>query len=75
MHDFESLDTFSRSKRSPIGYEVFVKHLLTKGHTKEAVSYVSRCDGPRRPDLYVECNEWKLAAKECKERNDKNKLE
>ncbi|KAI0319241.1 vacuolar assembling/sorting protein VPS16 [Amylostereum chailletii] len=73
--DFEGLETFSRSKRSPIGYEAFVRHLVEKGHPKEAVTYVARCDGPRRVDLYVECGEWRMAGKECKERGDKAKIE
>ncbi|PAV15385.1 vacuolar assembling sorting VPS16 [Pyrrhoderma noxium] len=75
IRDFPALDTFARSKRSPIGYEVFVKHLLSKGHAKEAVGYVGRCDGPRRVDLYVECGEWKLAAGECRERGERGRLE
>jgi len=75
VRDFEALDAFSRSKRSPIGYEPFVRHLVEKGHAKEAVAYVARCDSPRRADLYVECGEWRLAGKECKDRGDKVKLE
>jgi len=75
MRDFEGLDAFARSKRSPIGYEAFVRHLLEKGHSKEATSYVIRCDSPRRVDLYVECGDWRLAGRECKERGDKAKLE
>ncbi|KAJ7269847.1 vacuolar assembling sorting protein VPS16 [Mycena rebaudengoi] len=73
--DFEGLDTFSKSKRSPIGYEPFVRHLVETGHSKEALAYVVRCDSPKRADLYVECGEWRMAGKECKERNDKAKLE
>ncbi|EKM77345.1 hypothetical protein AGABI1DRAFT_77347 [Agaricus bisporus var. burnettii JB137-S8] len=75
IKDFEGLDAFSRTKRSPIGYESFVRHLVEKGHAKEAVMYVGRCDSPKRVDLYVECGEWRLAGKECKERGDKVKLE
>lgn len=48
---------------------------MEKGHAKEAVTYVARCDSPKRPDLYVECGEWRMAGKECKERGDKAKLE
>ncbi|KAJ7740038.1 Vps16, C-terminal region-domain-containing protein [Mycena maculata] len=73
--DFEGLDTFSKSKRSPIGYEPFVHQLVEAGHSKEALSYVVRCDSPRRADLYVECGEWRMAGKECKERGDKAKLD
>ncbi|OSC98084.1 vacuolar protein sorting-associated protein 16 [Trametes coccinea BRFM310] len=75
VRDFEGLEAFARSKRSPIGYEVFVKHLVEKGHPKEAAAYVARCDGPKRADLYVLCGDWRAAAKECKDRGDKAKLE
>ncbi|KAA1472557.1 vacuolar assembling/sorting protein VPS16 [Dentipellis sp. KUC8613] len=75
--DFEGLEAFSQSKRgrSPIGFEAFVRHLVEKGHQKEASSYVARCDAHKRVDLYVECGEWRMAGKECKERGDKAKLE
>ncbi|KAJ3769455.1 Vps16, C-terminal region-domain-containing protein [Lentinula raphanica] len=75
VRDFEGLDTFSKSKRSPIGYEPFVRHLIEKGHNKEAVTYVARCDPPKRADLYADCDEWRMVGKECKERGDKAKLE
>ncbi|KAK2461284.1 hypothetical protein APHAL10511_006811 [Amanita phalloides] len=73
--DFDGLEAFSKSKRSPIGYEPFVRHLVAKGHSKEAIAYVARCDSPKRVDLYVECGDWRMAGKECKERGDKAKLE
>jgi vacuolar protein sorting-associated protein 16 len=73
--DFEGLEAFSKSKRSPIGYEPFVRHLVEKGHPKEAITYVARCDGAKRADLYIECGEWMMAGKECKDRGDKTKLE
>ena len=75
IRDFEGLETFAKSKRSPIGYDAFVKHLVDKGHSKEALAYVPRCDGPKRADLYVLCDDWRAAAKECKDRGDKAKLE
>lgn len=52
-----------------------MRHLVEKGHAKEAVSYVQRCDSNKRVDLYVECGEWVMAGKECKERGDRAKLE
>ena len=73
--DFEGLEAFSKAKRSPIGYEPFVRHLVSKGHAKEAIPYVARCDSPKRADLYVECGDWRLAGKECKDRGDKTKLQ
>lgn len=75
MGDFDGLDAFARSKKSPIGYEPFVHHLLEKGQRREAASYVSRCDASRRVDLYIECGDWKLAGKECKEQRNKGRLE
>ena len=75
VRDFEGLDTFAKSKRSPIGYEIFVRHLIEKGHPKEATSYVSKCDSPKRADLYADCGEWNMAGKECKDRGDRAKLE
>jgi hypothetical protein len=44
--DFEGLDTFSKSKQSPIDYKPFVWHLVEKGHTRhwQALMYVSHCD-------------------------------
>jgi vacuolar protein sorting-associated protein 16 len=75
IRDWTALEEFARSKRSPIGYEPFVRHLVQAGHTKEAASYVPRCDSPKRVDLYIECGDWRAAGKECKERGDKVRLE
>ncbi|KAG2036792.1 vacuolar assembling sorting protein VPS16 [Suillus americanus] len=75
MRDFGALDTFARSRRSPIGYEAFVRHLVEAGHLKEAASYVIRCDGPKRVGLYVLCEDWRAAGRECKERGDKKGME
>jgi hypothetical protein len=52
-----------------------VRHLVEKSHAKEAVNYVQRCDSNKRVDLYVECGEWVMAGKECKERGDRARLE
>ncbi|KAG2068050.1 vacuolar assembling sorting protein VPS16 [Suillus decipiens] len=75
MRDFDALDAFARSRRSPIGYEAFVKHLVEAGHLKEAATYVMRCDGPKRVGLYVLCEDWRAAGRECKERGDKKGME
>lgn len=75
IKDFTALDVFSRSKRSPIGYEPFVRALVERGYEREAVGYVARCEAGRRVDLYVECGEWRMAGKECKEKGYKAKLE
>lgn len=52
-----------------------MRHLVEKGHPKVAVSYVQRCDSSKRVDLYVECGEWVMAGKECKDRGDRARLE
>ncbi|KAG6888102.1 hypothetical protein C0995_010667 [Termitomyces sp. Mi166 len=75
LGDFEALEAFSKSKRSPIGYEAFVRHLVDTGHAREAVTYVPRCDGPKRAEMYVLCGEWRLAGNTCKERGNKKGLE
>ncbi|KAG6840697.1 hypothetical protein C0991_005000 [Blastosporella zonata] len=75
LGDFEALEAFSKSKRSPIGYEAFVRHLVDTGHAREAVAYVARCDGPKRAEMYVICGEWRMAGNTCKERGDKKGLE
>ena len=75
IRDFDALETFAKSKRSPIGYEAFVRHLLEKGHPTQAATYVPRCDAPRRVDLYVQCGDWKAAARECRDRGDKARIE
>ncbi|KAF8493375.1 hypothetical protein F5888DRAFT_1723091 [Russula emetica] len=54
----------------------FVGHLVEKGDAiVEAVNFVQRCDSNKRVDLYVECGEWVMAGKECKERGDHARLE
>ena len=34
-----------------------------------------RCDAPKRVELYVLCEDWRAAGRECKERGDKKGLE
>lgn len=75
IHNFDSLEVFTKLWQSPIRYEVFVKHLVDKGHQKEALLYVLCCDGPKCANLYVLCNDWHTVVKECKDHNDKAKLE
>ncbi|KAK4687137.1 vacuolar protein sorting-associated protein 16, partial [Tremellales sp. Uapishka_1] len=75
--DWEGLEAFARSKKSPIGYEPFVSHLLSLNPPQpvQAASFVARCDAKSRADLYVRCGDWAKAAEACKERNDKGKIE
>ena len=46
--DWGRLDAFTKSKRSPIGYESFVQHLLEEiPHPKEVASFVLRCNASK----------------------------
>jgi hypothetical protein len=71
MKAWDELDSFSKSKKSPIGYEPFVHHLANKGFNRQAAVYVSRCDPLKRGELYTLCGEYRAAGKEFKERGDK----
>lgn len=73
--NWTALETFAKSKKSPIGYEPFVRHLLAVEQPGQAALYVPRCEARHRPDLYVECGLWGKAAEAAKERGDKSKLE
>ncbi|WRT66892.1 uncharacterized protein IL334_003855 [Kwoniella shivajii] len=75
--NWEGLENFAKSKKSPIGYEPFVNHLLslTPPQPAQAASYVPRCDPKSRADLYVACGDWGKAAESAKDRNDKSKLD
>lgn len=73
--NWSQLEQFAKSKKSPIGYEPFVRHLLEVGQPGQAALYVPRCDAKLRPDLYVECGLWGKAAEAAKERGDKAKLD
>ncbi|KAK8870008.1 hypothetical protein IAR55_000578 [Kwoniella newhampshirensis] len=77
LRDWEGLEGFAKSKKSPIGYEPFVTHLLSLNPPQptHAANYVARCDLKSRPDLYVRCGDWGKAAESAKERGDKARLE
>jgi hypothetical protein len=75
LRDFDGLEAFAKSKKSPIGYAPFVHHLVEKGYSKEAATFVPRCEVNKRVDLYVDCGDWRAAGRECKERGDKRKIE
>ena len=56
--DWEGLNVFSRSKKSPIGYEPFVEKLLASGNPRQALQYIGRCETQNRADLYVRAGDW-----------------
>ena len=60
--DFENLEKFARSKKSPIGYEPFVDACVKQGNLLEAKKYILKCDVNRRADLYLKIGALKEAA-------------
>ncbi|GAA6011899.1 hypothetical protein JCM10207_003423 [Rhodosporidiobolus poonsookiae] len=74
LRDFPALLVFSKSKKSPIGYEPFVDELIKAGAHREAVSYVERCESRSRVELYVRCGEWGMAGQECVRRAERGRL-
>jgi hypothetical protein len=48
VKDWPSLEAFAKLRKSPIGYEPFVTHLVEKGHLKEGAKYVPRCEQKNR---------------------------
>jgi hypothetical protein len=60
--NWEQLELFSKSKRSPIGIEPFADHLIATGNTRQALNYIPKCEARNRPELYVRAGEWIRAA-------------
>lgn len=74
LRDWEALETFAKSKKSPIGYEPFVSHLISTGSHRQAVAFIARCEGKNRVELYVKTGEWVMAGQECVRRSEKKRL-
>lgn len=74
VRDWEGLETFAKSKKSPIGYEPFVLQLISAGSQTQALAYIQRCEGKNRVELYVQAGEWEMAGQECLRRVDAPKL-
>jgi len=73
LKDWEGLESWS-GKKSPIGFEPFVNHLLAMGCHREALRYVAKCEARSRVELYVKCGEWVTAGEECADRGETAKL-
>ncbi|KAK4048038.1 Vacuolar protein sorting-associated protein 16 [Microbotryomycetes sp. JL201] len=74
LRDWESLELFARSKKSPIGFEPWVEHLIATGHHRQAVNFIGRCEPKNRVELYVQTGEWNLAGQECVRKGERGKL-
>ncbi|POV99916.1 hypothetical protein PSTT_13467, partial [Puccinia striiformis] len=73
LKDWDGLENWS-GKKSPIGFEPFVNHLLAMGCHREALRYVPKCEARNRVELYVKCGEWVTAGEECADRGETAKL-
>lgn len=74
IRDWEGLETFAKSKKSPIGYEPFVTTIIASGAQRQAISFVPRCDPRNRIEMFVKCGEWIMAGAEAVRTSDRNAL-
>jgi len=51
--NWAELEKFSKSKKSPIGYEPFVEVCLEQDNTREAQKYIPRCPDKRKVYWYM----------------------
>lgn len=59
---WEDLDKFSKSKKSPIGYEPFVEACIKYGGQSHMGKYVSKVPVPKRVKLYLKTGKLEEAA-------------
>lgn len=74
LRDWDALDAFARSKKSPIGYEPWVEHLVSTGNHRQAVAYIAKCEQRNKVELYVKTGEWVLAGNECVRKSERGRL-
>ncbi|XP_048000974.1 vacuolar protein sorting-associated protein 16 homolog [Leguminivora glycinivorella] len=72
--DWEELDRFSKSKKSPVGYEPFVDACLKYRKNDEALKYLPRCKDDIRVKYYVKAGFYEEAALVAFEQRDQNAL-
>lgn len=53
QHNWVELEKFSKSKKSPIGYEPFVEVCLQKDNSREARKYIARCPDKRKVHWFM----------------------
>ncbi|KAI8055213.1 Vps16, N-terminal region-domain-containing protein [Syncephalis plumigaleata] len=75
LRDWEGLEQFSKSKKSPIGYLPFVQLCIAAPQYAEAAKYIERCDAGIRPGLYVRIKWFDEAAKHAFANKDVAALE
>jgi vacuolar protein sorting-associated protein 16 len=71
---WDELDKFSKTKKSPIGYEPFVEVCLAHQKVDEAQKYLPKCDGERKVKLHLRAGLYEEAAQIAYEQKDLNVL-
>lgn len=75
--DWDELLKFSKSKKSPIGYEPFFHAVLKAGNKRSAAQYVPMCttlDYKQRIQMYVQVDAIRQAAQEAVKAKDLEEL-
>ncbi|XP_004930556.1 vacuolar protein sorting-associated protein 16 homolog [Bombyx mori] len=68
--NWEELDKFSKSKKSPVGYEPFVDACLKYNKADEALKYLPRCRDEIKIKYYVKAGYYAEAAEVAYEQKD-----
>ncbi|XP_037955262.1 vacuolar protein sorting-associated protein 16 homolog [Teleopsis dalmanni] len=71
---WEDLEKFAKSKKSPIGYEPFVKVCLAQNNLHEARKYILRCRDDRKVHCYIRAELYEEASEAAFEQRDLNSL-
>ncbi|XP_048477907.1 vacuolar protein sorting-associated protein 16 homolog [Plutella xylostella] len=72
--EWAELDRFSKSKKSPVGYEPFVDACLKHDKTDEALKYLPRCRDEIKVKYYVKAGFYEEAAQVAFEQKDESAL-
>lgn len=72
--DWAELEKFSKSKKSPVGYEPFVDACLKYGKNEEALEYLPRCRDEIKIKYYVKAGFYEEAAEVAFEQKDERAL-
>ncbi|XP_068623324.1 vacuolar protein sorting-associated protein 16 homolog [Battus philenor] len=72
--DWDELDRFSKTKKSPVGYEPFVDACLKYNKNDEALKYLPKCRDDIKVKYYVKAGFYEEAARVAFEQKDKSAL-
>lgn len=76
--DWDEIDQFSKSKKSPIGYEPFFQECLDAGNNRQAAKYIPRCtnvSAVTRVEMWVKAGDLKNGGQEAFRAKDRVALQ